>query len=137
MIAGHLKASILEPFTTYLFKVLIFIPKRNVLSNYTGDNTLYTIGKAMILVSTETSIRKKCHYVYFGNGGQNDDFIFNGIKLSNNCEEKILGVIIDKELKFEPHIRNMCIKAARKKVQSQKFLGYKASKKFFLKVLNF
>ena len=115
MIAGHLKASILEPLTTYLFKVLIFIPKRNVLSNYTGDNTLYTIGKAMILVSTETSIRKKCHYVYFGNGGQNDDFIFNGIKLSSNCEEKILGVIIDKELKFEPHIRNMCIKAARKK----------------------
>ena len=75
--------------------------------------------------------------MYFGNGGQNDDFTFNGIKLSNNCEEKILGVIIDKELKFEPHIRNMCIKAARKKVQSQKFLGYEASKKFFLKVLNF
>ena len=75
---------------------------------------MYTIGKAMILVSTETSIRKKCHYVYFGNGGQNDDFTFNGIKLSNNCEEKILGVIIDKELKFEPHIRNMCIKATRK-----------------------
>ena len=50
----------------------------------------------------------------FGIGSENDDFVFDGIKLPNSCEEKILGVIIDNELKFDPHIRNMCKKAAQK-----------------------
>ena len=31
--------------------------------------------------------------MYFRNGSENDDFIFNGIKLANGCEEKLLGVI--------------------------------------------
>ena len=57
---------------------------------------------------------KKCHYMCFGIGSENDDFIFNGIKLPNSCEEKILEVIIDNELKFDPHIRSMCKKAAQK-----------------------
>ena len=39
----------------------------------------------------------------FGTGSEND-----GIKLPNSCAEKILGVIIDNELKFDPHIRRMC-----------------------------
>ena len=50
----------------------------------------------------------------FGIGSENDDLIFDGIKLPNSCEEKILGVIIDTELKFDPHIRSMCKKAAKK-----------------------
>ena len=45
---------------------------------------------------------------------ENDDFILDGIKLPKSCEEKILGVIIDNELKFDPHIRSMCKKAAHK-----------------------
>ena len=28
----------------------------------------------------------------FGIGSENDDFIFDGIKLPNSCEEKILSV---------------------------------------------
>ena len=43
----------------------------------------------------------------FGIGSKNDDFIFDGIKLPNSSEEKILGVIIDNELNFDPHIRSM------------------------------
>ena len=50
----------------------------------------------------------------FGTSSENDDFILDGIKLPNSCEEKILGVIIDNELKFDPHIRSMCKKAALK-----------------------
>ena len=46
---------------------------------------------------------KKCHYMCFGIGSENEHFIFNGIKLPNSCEEKILGVITDNELKFDPH----------------------------------
>ena len=57
---------------------------------------------------------KKCHYMCFGIEIENDDFIFDGIKLPNSCEEKILGVIIDNELKFDPHIRSMCKKEAIK-----------------------
>ena len=46
--------------------------------------------------------------MYFGNCSQNGNFIFNGIKLPNSYEEKILGVVSDKMslIKFEPNIRN-------------------------------
>ena len=50
----------------------------------------------------------------FGTISENDHFILNGIKLPNSCEEKILGVITDNELKFDPHIRSMWKKAAQK-----------------------
>ena len=52
--------------------------------------------------------------MYFGISSENDGVIFDGIKLTNSCEEKILGVIIDNELKFDPYIRSMCKKAAQK-----------------------
>ena len=47
-----------------------------------------------------------------GIASENDDFIFDGRKLSNSCKEKIFGEIIDNDLKFDPHIRSMCEKAA-------------------------
>ena len=59
-------------------------------------------------------ITKKCHYIRFGTSSENDHFILDGIKLPNSCEEKILGVITDNELKFDPHIRSMWKKAAQK-----------------------
>ena len=45
---------------------------------------------------------------------ENDDIIFERRKLSDSCNEKILGVIIDNDLKFDPHIRSMCENAAQK-----------------------
>ena len=57
---------------------------------------------------------KKCHWMCLGIASENDDFIFDGKKLSNSCKEKILGVITDNDLKFHPHIRSMCEKAAQK-----------------------
>ena len=57
---------------------------------------------------------KKCHYMCFGNGSENDDFIFYGIKLPNSWEKKMLDVITDNELKFDPHIKSMCKKSAQK-----------------------
>ena len=56
---------------------------------------------------------KKCHYMCFRIRSENNDFIFDGIKLRNSWEEKI-GIIIDNELKFDPHIRNMCKKNSAK-----------------------
>ena len=59
-------------------------------------------------------MQKICYYICFGIGSEIYDFIFDGIKLPNTCEEKILGAIVDNELKFDPHIRSMCQKAAQK-----------------------
>ena len=51
----------------------------------------------------------------FGIVSENDDFIFDGIKLLNSCEEKVLSVnIFDNGLKLDPHVRSMCKKAAQK-----------------------
>ena len=36
--------------------------------------------------------------MHFGSSSQNGDFIFSGIKLPNECEEKILVVISDNKL---------------------------------------
>ena len=50
----------------------------------------------------------------YGIGSENDEFIFDGIKLLNSCEEKVLGVIIENKLKFDPHIRSLRKIAAQK-----------------------
>ena len=57
---------------------------------------------------------KKCHQMCFGISNENDGFIFDAIKVPNSCEEKILGVIIDSELKLDPNIISKCKKAAKK-----------------------
>ena len=49
-------------------------------------------------------------FMCFGIGSENDDFLFDGIKLPSSCEEKILGIIINND----PHIRSMCKKAVQK-----------------------
>ena len=43
--------------------------------------------------------------MFFGNGSQKDDFIFNGLNLTNSCGEKMFDVISDNEFKFEPPFR--------------------------------
>ena len=59
--------------------------------------------------------------MYFRNGSQNDDFIFNEI---------ISGAIVDNELEFELNIKNVCKQAARKQMQPQgKTARNKAAKK--------
>ena len=55
---------------------------------------------------------KKCHGMCLENVSENDDFIFDGIELSNSCKGKILDVIIDNDLKFDPHVRSMCEKSS-------------------------
>ena len=111
--------------------MISFFPEETFLSNYADDNILHSVGNIIESVKKALSndvriiqnwfhenlmVRhaKKCHYMCFGIGSKNDDFIFDGTKLPNNCEEKRLGVIIDNELKFDLHIRSMCKKAAQK-----------------------
>ena len=101
------------------------------LSNYADDNTLYSIGNTIEGVKKALSNdfriiqnwfhenlmvlnAKKCHYMCFGTSSENDDFILDGIKLPKSCKEKILDVMIDNELKFDPRIRSMGKQAAQK-----------------------
>ena len=58
--------------------------------------------------------------MYFANGIQNDDFLFNGVESPNSCEEKIIGGKIVNELKLEPQIKNMFQKVAQNQMQAQK-----------------
>ena len=95
------------------------------LSNYADDNTLHSIGNRIKSVKKALSNdfriihlmvlnAKKCHYMCFGICSENNEFVFHGIKLPNICEEKILGLIINNDLKFNPHIRSVCKIAAQK-----------------------
>ena len=106
-------------------------PQERFLSDYADDKTLYSIGNTtestnktfsndFRIIENWSHVNlmvlntKKCHYMCFEIDSENDDFLFDGIKLLNSCQEKILGVTIANELEFDPYIRNMCKKAAPK-----------------------
>ena len=132
IITGVPQGSILGPllFNIFLNDLLLY-PEETFLSNYADDNTLRLVGNTIESVKNALSNdfrviqnwfhenlkvlnANKCHYTCSGIGSENDDFIFDGIKFPNSSEEKILGVVIDNELKFDPHIRSMCKKAGQK-----------------------
>ena len=105
---------------------MIFLyPQETFLSNCAYDNTLYSIGNTIESIKKALSYNfriiqnwfhanlmvlnaEKCHYLCFGTRSENDDFILDGIKLPNSYDEKILGKVIDNELKSGPHIRSIC-----------------------------
>ena len=117
IIADAHQGSILGPLLFGIFLNYLFLyPEETFLSNYTDDNTLYSFGNTIESIKKALSNKvriienwfhenlmvlngKKCHYICFEISSENDDFIFDGIKLPNSCDEKILGVIIDNELK--------------------------------------
>ena len=125
--AGVPQGSILGPllFNIFVFNDLLLYPQETFLSNYADDNTLHSIGITKAPSNNFRIIQnwfhenlmvlnaRKCHYMCFGTSSEND-FTLDGIKLTNSCEEKILGVIVNNELKFDPHLRSMCKKAAQK-----------------------
>ena len=56
----------------------------------------------------------KCHFMSLGQNAVNETFVYDNIEMKNNKEEKILGVIIDSEIKFKSHLKNICKKASQK-----------------------
>ena len=79
------------------------------LSNYAGDNILYSIGKDRDIIKnllreiysalTEwifenymvLNQKTKCHYICFGRNSENDKFAFGNLLLENSKEEVLLG----------------------------------------------
>ena len=66
----------------------------------------------MVSPKLDGSKWKNCYDICFGIGIENDDFIFDETKKPNSSKKKILGAIIDKNLRLI-HILCMCKKATQ------------------------
>ena len=53
----------------------------------------------------------------------------NHIQIENNISEKLLGVTIDSDLKFDIHVNNLCKKATQKLNALARISGYMDSSK--------
>ena len=56
----------------------------------------------------------KCHYLVLGNRSNSDTMNLNGMKLASSSYEKLLGMLIDRDLSFDKHIKSLCRKAGQK-----------------------
>ena len=50
---------------------------------------------------------RKCHYFVLGNRSNSDKINLNGTKLASSSYEKLLGILIDRELSFNKHIKSL------------------------------
>ena len=121
---GVPQGSVLGPllFNTFLNDIFCFINNGN-LWNYADDNTLYSIGKSLNMVKENLKINflimqkwfyenhmvlnpGKCHYLVLGNRSNSDIINLNGTKLASSSYEKLLGILIDRDLGFDKHIKS-------------------------------
>ena len=117
-------------FNIFLSDIFYFINNGN-LCNYADDNTLYSIGKSLNMVKENLKINflimqncfyenymvlnpAKCHYLVLGNRSNSNQINLNGTKLASSSFEKLLGILIDRDLSFDKHIRSLCWKAGQK-----------------------
>ena len=129
---GVPQGSILGPllFSIFLSNIFYFINNRN-LCNYADDNTIYYIGKSLNMVKETLKINflimqkwfyekhivlnpGKCHYLVLGNRSNSDTINVNGKKLASSSYEKLLGILIDRDLSFDKHIKSLCRRAVQK-----------------------
>ena len=57
---------------------------------------------------------RKCHYFVLGNRSKSDQINLNGTELASSSYEKLLGILIDRDLSFNKHIKSLCRKADQK-----------------------
>ena len=50
----------------------------------------------------------KCHYLVLGNRSNSDTINLNGTKLASSSHEKLLGILIDRDIMQESRPKNKC-----------------------------
>ena len=127
---GVLQGSILDPllFNIHLCDLFYFLDNLDIAS-YADDITLYTVkeNKESVLKVLETSSQKlfkwfknnfmkansdKSHLLLSCN--EPSTLVIDGSSIETNTKEVLLGITIDKDLKFDDHVNSLCKKACQK-----------------------
>ena len=127
---GVLQGSILGPllFNIHLCNLFYFLDNLDIAS-YADDTTLYTVkeNKESVVNALETLSQKffkwfrtnfmkansdKSHLLLSCN--EPSTLVIDGLSIEINTEEVLLGITIDKDLKFDDYVNNLCKKACQK-----------------------
>ena len=135
LIVGVPQGSILGPllFNIYLNDLMLYFTDSDVgICNYADDNTLYTSGDSVIEVKQNlkrslTVVSSwfcnnglqlnadKCNLIVFGKPRPSSlTLTFNGEDLEECQQVKLLGITIDRNLSFTPHVNTLCKRANAK-----------------------
>ena len=124
------QGSILGPllFNIHLCDLFYFLDNLDI-SSYADDTTLCTVkeNKESVLNALETSSQKlfkwfknnfmkansdKSHLLLSCN--EPSTLVIDGSSIETNTKEVLLGITIDKDLKFDDHVNSLCKKACQK-----------------------
>ena len=59
-----------------------------------------------------------------GQNTVNETFAYDNIEMKNSKEKKILGIIIDKKLRFKSYVKKLCQKASQKIWALSRLINY-------------
>ena len=131
ILCGVPQGSILGPILFNIFiNDMFFCVKNANLCNYADDNTLYACHRNFKIVEDNLKSNfnilidwfhnnymilnpNKCSFMVLGQNNP-QELTFENFTLKNTKEEKVLGITIDNELKFDTHLKNICKKANQK-----------------------
>ena len=133
VIAGVPQGSVDRPLLFSLFiNDLVFFIEQSILSNYADDNNLFVsredkeLTKTLLCSDFETVENwffknymvlnlGKCHFMCIGKNVTDSKLLnFNDLIFKNCREVEILGITLDRKLKFRSHIKKLCRKVGQK-----------------------
>ena len=126
---GVPQGSILGPllFNIHLFDLFYFL-EGIYIASYADDTTLYTVKETRVSVinALKTSLQKLFKWFFNNFMKANSDKshllmscsgistpLIDGFSIDSSIKEVLLGITIDKELKCDDHVNNLCKKACQ------------------------